>query len=138
MFPFCVGNAIVELAPVLVMFITESPTARFEEYLTLNTWTATTPAVMVRVGGAGPEQLELAQLPSNPKRSRLLEGAARKKNAKAGSPVWLAAVEVRLRYPFALGATPLQDGRLSRRRVALDQWILLTRLLFQLQGWSVF
>src|SRR5262245_4521819 len=31
MFPFCVGNAIVELFPVLVMLTTESPTLRLEE-----------------------------------------------------------------------------------------------------------
>src|SRR5207253_3716214 len=30
MLPFCVGNATVELAPVLVMLTTESPTARFD------------------------------------------------------------------------------------------------------------
>ncbi len=30
MLPFCVGNDVVELAPVLVMLMTESPIARFE------------------------------------------------------------------------------------------------------------
>ena len=34
MLPFCVGNATVELAPVLVMFTTESPIARFDAYRT--------------------------------------------------------------------------------------------------------